>query len=30
VLPVDVTVAGCPPPPLEVMRGILAAVRRSR
>lgn len=30
VLPVDVTVAGCPPPPLEIMRGILAAVRRRR
>lgn len=28
VLPVDVTVPGCPPPPLEIMRGILAAVRR--
>jgi Ni,Fe-hydrogenase III small subunit len=30
VLPVDVTVPGCPPPPLEIMRGILAAVRRRR
>ena len=30
VLPVDVTVAGCPPPPLEILRGILAAVRRRR
>ena len=28
VLPVDVMVPGCPPPPLEIMRGILAAVRR--
>ena len=30
VLPVDMTVPGCPPPPLEIMRGILAAVRRCR
>jgi Ni,Fe-hydrogenase III small subunit len=30
VIPVDVTVPGCPPPPLEIMRGILAAVRRGR
>ncbi|MEJ8839229.1 NADH-quinone oxidoreductase subunit B family protein [Ramlibacter sp. AN1133] len=30
VVPVDVTVPGCPPPPLEIMRGILAAVRRRR
>jgi Ni,Fe-hydrogenase III small subunit len=30
VLPVDVSVPGCPPPPLEIMRGILAAVRRCR
>jgi Ni,Fe-hydrogenase III small subunit len=30
VLPVDVTVPGCPPPPLEIMRGILAAVHRRR
>jgi Ni,Fe-hydrogenase III small subunit len=28
VLPVDVTVPGCPPAPLELLRGILAAVRR--
>jgi len=28
VIPVDVSVPGCPPPPLEIMRGILAAVRR--
>ncbi|MCL4182251.1 MAG: formate hydrogenlyase [Burkholderiaceae bacterium] len=28
VIPVDVEVAGCPPAPLEIMRGILAAVRR--
>lgn len=30
VLPVDATVPGCPPPPLEIMRGILAAVRRRK
>ena len=30
VLPVDVTIAGCPPPPLEILRGILQAVRRER
>lgn len=30
VLPVDVMVAGCPPPPIEIMRGILSAVRRRR
>jgi len=30
VLPVDLTIAGCPPPPLEILRGILAAVRRAR
>jgi Ni,Fe-hydrogenase III small subunit len=30
VVPVDVAVPGCPPPPLEIMRGILAAVRRRR
>ncbi len=28
VIPVDVTVPGCPPPPLELMRGILGAVQR--
>jgi Ni,Fe-hydrogenase III small subunit len=27
VIPVDATVSGCPPPPLEILRGILAAVR---
>jgi Ni,Fe-hydrogenase III small subunit len=30
VLPVDVTVPGCPPPPLDILRGILTAVRRRR
>jgi Ni,Fe-hydrogenase III small subunit len=30
VLPVDVTVPGCPPPPIEILRGILSAVRRRR
>jgi Ni,Fe-hydrogenase III small subunit len=30
VVPVDVTVPGCPPPPIEILRGILSAVRRRR
>ena len=30
VIPVDLAVPGCPPPPLEILRGILAAVRRAR
>lgn len=30
VIPVDACVAGCPPPPLEILRGILGAVRRRR
>jgi Ni,Fe-hydrogenase III small subunit len=30
VLPVDVAVPGCPPPPLELLRAILVAVRRLR
>ena len=28
VIAVDVMVPGCPPPPLEILRGILTAVRR--
>jgi Ni,Fe-hydrogenase III small subunit len=28
VIPVDVTVPGCPPEPIEILRGILMAVRR--
>jgi Ni,Fe-hydrogenase III small subunit len=28
VIPVDVAIPGCPPPPLELLRGILVAVRR--
>jgi Ni,Fe-hydrogenase III small subunit len=30
VVPVDVSVPGCPPPPLEILRGILTAVRHRR
>lgn len=28
VIPVDVEVTGCPPPPIEILRGILTAVNR--
>ncbi len=28
VIPVDVEVRGCPPPPIEILRGILTAVQR--
>ncbi len=28
VIPVDCVVAGCPPPPVDILRGILVAVRR--
>jgi Ni,Fe-hydrogenase III small subunit len=28
VIPVDAVVPGCPPPPLEILRGILGVVRR--
>lgn len=28
VIPVDVVVPGCPPPPIEILRGILTAVQR--
>lgn len=27
VIPVDIVVPGCPPPPIEILRGILTAVR---
>jgi len=30
VIAVDHTVPGCPPPPVEILRGILTAVRRGR
>jgi Ni,Fe-hydrogenase III small subunit len=30
VIPVDLVVPGCPPPPLEILRGILTAVQRCR
>jgi Ni,Fe-hydrogenase III small subunit len=28
VIPVDATVSGCPPAPIEILRSILAAVRQ--
>jgi Ni,Fe-hydrogenase III small subunit len=30
LLPVDVTIPGCPPPPIDLLRGILTAVRGKR
>lgn len=30
VIPVDLVVPGCPPAPIEILRGILTAVRRTR
>jgi len=29
VVPVDVVVPGCPPAPIDILRGILAAVKRN-
>jgi len=29
VIPVDLAVPGCPPPPVEILRGILTAVQRA-
>ena len=30
VIPVDVAIPGCPPPPLDILRGILAAISTRR
>ncbi|AKJ67589.1 formate hydrogenlyase [Pandoraea thiooxydans] len=30
LLPVDVTIPGCPPPPIDILRGIIAAVQNKR
>ncbi len=30
VIPVDLVVPGCPPPPIDILRGILSLVRRGR
>lgn len=30
VIPVDVTIPGCPPPPIDILRGILTAITAER
>jgi Ni,Fe-hydrogenase III small subunit len=30
VIPVDLTVPGCPPPPIDILRGVLGLARRMR